>query len=95
MQDCNVIAKGSYSKFRFNDFVSVRQYLLIREKGRKYLILKLSNDATETVTSLKLVVEQLDVRGACIETSRVEWKVNGKAGEKFVPKDKLAKAVWR
>lgn len=90
MQDCNVIAKGSYSKFRFNDFVSVRQYLLIREKGRKYLILKLSNDATETVTSLKLVVEQLDVRGACIETSRVEWEVNGKAGEKFVPKDKLA-----
>ena len=37
MQDCNVIAKGSYSQFRFNDFVSVRQYLLIRENGKKYL----------------------------------------------------------
>lgn len=90
MQDCNVIAKGSYSKFRFNDFVSVRQYLLIREKGKKYLILKLANDAKETVTGLKLVVEQLDVRGTCIETNRIEWTdINGKAGEKFVPKDKL------
>ena len=90
MQDCNVIAKGSYSNFRFNDFVSVRQYLLIREKGEKYLIMKLSNDAKETVTGLKLVVEQLDVRGLCIETSHVEWNdINGRAGQKFIPKSKI------
>ena len=91
MQDCNVIAKGSYSQFRFNDFVSVRQYLLIRENGKKYLILKLSNDAKDTVTGLKLAVEQLDGRGACIETSHVEWTdINGLPGEKFVPNEKIA-----
>ena len=39
MQNTNVISKGSYSTFRFNDFVSVRQYLLIREQGKKYLFL--------------------------------------------------------
>ena len=63
MEQTNVISKGSYSTFRFNDFVSVRQYLLIREKGEKFLLLKLSNDASETATGLKLVVHQLDVRG--------------------------------
>lgn len=90
MQDCSVIAKGSYSNFRFNDFVSVRQYLLIREKGEKYLIMKLSNDAKETVTGLKLVVEQLDVRGSRIETSHVEWNdVKGKPGQKFIPQNKI------
>ena len=90
MQSCSVIAKGSYSDFRFNDFVSVRQYLLIREKGRKYLILKLLNQGAETVTALKLVVEQIDVRGKSIATSRVEWSgLQGKAGEAFVPQDKI------
>lgn len=90
MQDCNVITKGSYSQFRFNDFVSVRQYLLIREKGEKFLLLKLSNDAKERLTGLKLVVEQLDVRGVRIETSHVEWTdVNGEPGAKFVPKKKI------
>ena len=90
MQDCNVISKGSYTQFRFNEFISVRQYLLIREEGKKYLLLKLSNDAAETVTGLKLVIEQIDVRGACIEKSRIEWTdVNGQPGEKFVAKDKI------
>lgn len=90
MQDCNVIAKGSYSEFRFNEFVSVRQYLLIREKGKKFLIMKLSNDASETVTGLKLEVEQLDVRGNCLEKNKVEWTdIVGKAGEKFIPPHKI------
>ena len=90
MQECNVIAKGSYSQFRFNQFISVRQYLLIREEGKKYLLLKLSNDASETVTGLKLVIEHIDVRGACIEKSRIEWTdVNGEPGERFIAKDKI------
>lgn len=90
MQNCSVIAKGSYSNFKFNDFVSVRQYLLIRENGQKYLIMKLSNDASEPVTGLKLAVEQLDVRGNRIEVSHVEWtNVKGGANEKFIPQDKI------
>ncbi len=90
MQECNVIAKGSFSQFRFNEFISVRQYLLIREEGRKYLLLKLSNDAKETVTGLKLMIEQIDVRSACVEKTVVEWTdVNGEPGEKFIAKDKI------
>ena len=90
MENINIISKGSYSTFRFNDFVSVRQYLLVREKGDKYLILKLSNDGTETVTGLKLKVEQLDVRGVCIATSNVEWNgIQGEAGTHFIAPEKI------
>ena len=90
MQDCNVISKGSYSEFKFNDFVSVRQYLLVREQGRKYLLLKLSNDGQNEVSTLKLTVRQLDVRGGVIKTESYTYdKVNAKPGAKFVLKDKI------
>lgn len=90
MENTKVISKGSYSTFRFNDFVSVKQYLLIREDGDKYLLLKLSNDAQETVTGLKLTVEQLDVRGVCVETSHVEWTdLSVMGGDQFISPEKI------
>ncbi|MBQ8657603.1 MAG: leucine-rich repeat domain-containing protein [Clostridia bacterium] len=91
MQDCNVISKGNYADFRFNEFVSVKQYLLIKEKSKKYLLLKFGNDGKETVTGLKLTVKELDVRGNLVGTRVVFWDgVNGKPGTKFVGKEKIA-----
>lgn len=90
MEDTKIISKGSYSTFRFNDFVSVKQYLLIREKGAKYLLLKFCNDAANTVTGLKLTIDQLDVRGTCVEKSHVEWNnLNGLAGSEFIAPEKI------
>ncbi|MBE7079874.1 MAG: leucine-rich repeat domain-containing protein [Clostridiales bacterium] len=90
MENTKVISKGSYSTFRFNDFVSVKQYLLIREKNEKYLLLKFCNDAQDTVTGLKLTIDQLDVRGVCVEKSHVEWNnLNGLAGSQFVAPEKI------
>ncbi len=90
MQDCSVLSKGSFSTFRFNDFVSVRQYLLVRENGRKYLLLKLTNEAKSDVTGIKLHVEQIDVGGEVISSDHITIdNVNGKAGTSFVLGEKI------
>ena len=90
MKDCNVLSKGSFSTFRFNEFVSVKQYLLIRENGKKYLLLRLVNDAKANVTSIKLCVEQIDVAGDVISHDYVNIEnVNGKAGATFVLDEKI------
>ncbi len=90
MQDYHVISKGIYNDFKFNDFVSVKQYLLVKEKNKKYLLLKFGNDAKETVSGLRLTVKEFDVRGNCVGAKKVVWDgVNGKAGCKFLGKEKI------
>lgn len=90
MQDCTVLSKGSFSTFRFNEFVSVKQYLLVREGGKKYLLLRLANEAKAQVTGLKLRVEQIDIAGEVISTDHITVNnVNGKAGKTFVLGDKI------
>ena len=90
MQDYHVVSKGTYNDFKFNDFVSVKQYLLVKEKNKKYLLLKFGNDAKETVSGLRLTVKEFDVRGNCLGAKKVVWdEVNGKAGSKFLGKEKI------
>lgn len=62
MNDYKLIAKGETARTAEN-FVSIGQYLFVRERGGKFLYLKLFNGSGRTVTGLKISVSQRDASG--------------------------------
>ena len=53
MSGYEVISKGTYPRSETDGFVSIVQYLFVRQDGRKFLLLKFSNDSAETATGIK------------------------------------------
>ena len=52
MSGYEVISKGTYPRSETDGFVSIVQYLFVRQDGRKFLLLKFSNDSAETATGI-------------------------------------------
>ncbi len=86
----SVISKGKKPRY-FDNFATVRQYLVVKAKnGKKYLLVKISNDRNETLTSVKVTVKQLNARGENVGI--VEREFNGlsvKYRSRFVPEAKI------
>ena len=59
----NYIAKGNYRYSQIDNFVSVKNYIFLRKKGVKCLLLRFSNELGYTVDGMSYVVFQYDVDG--------------------------------
>ena len=68
-KDC--ISKGYYKHSGIEGFVSVKQYMFIRKKGKKCLIQRFSNDSDFVVNALEYIVTELDAEGNVIKTDRI------------------------
>ena len=71
MSGYEVISKGTYPRSETDGFVSIVQYLFVRQDGRKFLLLKFSNDSAETATGIKLSIRQTGAKG----TEGMDWLV--------------------
>ena len=83
----DVITKGNYAETPVDGFVSVRQYLFIKRKGKKYVLFRLSNDRKEILTGVRLAVSQKDVRGKDLGTVYATFPVAVKQNGKFILKE--------
>ena len=59
----NFIAKGNYRHSQIGNFVSVKNYIFLREKGMKRLLLRFSNELGYTVDRISYSVFQYDTEG--------------------------------
>ena len=67
----DVLAKGFYSHPQIRDFVSVNQYMFVSVMDKKYLTVRLTNDAGFTIDAISLDLYQLDSEGNTLKVTRV------------------------
>ena len=60
------ISKGFYQYSQVSDFISVKNYIYLRQNGQKCLMLRFVNDTNFTVDSMKFSVIQLDSSGTVL-----------------------------
>ncbi len=62
-QHYNVIAKGEYAYEQTSDFLHIERFLIVRKRGRRWLLLDCNNLSKSELTGLTLSVRQFDPRG--------------------------------
>ena len=68
------IAKGLYQYSQISNLVSVKNYIFLRQNGKKCLLIRFSNDLDHIVDSMEFTVIQLDSAGKILEKTKVAYK---------------------
>lgn len=85
------ISKGFYRYAQISDFISVKNYIYLRQNGKKCLLLRFSNDSDFSVDSMSFALIQLDAKGGVISQSNVNYeKMKLKSGATYVSDSALA-----
>ncbi len=91
MSKTEIIAKGVCSYPQTEGFVKARQYIIIEENGKRYLLVKLSNLRGEKVTGVTLYIEQFDETGRKISADKIRLKnICGYPKKSFAVKHKIS-----
>ena len=65
------IAKGIYRHPQIGHFVSVKNYIFLRDRGKKYLLVRFSNELDYVVDGLTCAVLQYNAEGEEIATAKI------------------------
>lgn len=68
------ISKGYYQYSQVNNFITVKNYMFLRDNDKKCLLIRFVNDSDFVVDSMEYVVVQLGVGGEIIKRSEVVCK---------------------
>jgi len=86
-----IISKGFYTYPQIRGYLSVKQYIVLREGNKKYLALRMVNEHGETATGVTLSVRQYDSASQFVATEKVEVSnIKAKTDASFNLKDKIA-----
>lgn len=89
MQSNNVIAKGKYRYPQKAGLVTVNNYIILKENGKKYLLLRFFNERNEVIDRLTIKLVQYDSAGKVISSARKTiGGIGGGGGSQFVPECK-------
>ena len=69
-----IISKGFYTRPQLPGVLSVKQYIILRRRNKKMLLLRMENHRDEVVTAISYAITQYDVKGNVIARGRVERK---------------------
>jgi len=72
--DAQMLSKGFYQYAQLNRFVTVKNYIFLRENGKKCLLLRFYNDMDYTVDRMEFTVVQMDAAGKVLERTPVVCK---------------------
>ena len=82
-----VLARGMYRHDQRESFVSVREYMFIRKKDKKCLVLRFFNETEDTLDSIEYTLNQLDLDGQVIDTNVITHSnFRAAPGRLFTPK---------
>lgn len=71
MMEKQIISKGEYRHYQIDDFVSVKQYILLRTGEKKCLTLRFTNSLGCAVNAFKFLLVQMDIQGNVIGKKKV------------------------
>ena len=78
------ISKGVYKHSQISNFVSVKNYMFIRQHGKKCLLIRFSNEMEHSFESLEYTIVQLDSAGKVLGSSEIKYtKLKVFPGENF------------
>lgn len=83
----SVVSKGEYTYKQTNEYLSVERYLIIRKKGRRYLLLNFNNKLSDNLTAVTLQIDQFDARGNFLGVVNAEFGDLAFGQGKFVLKE--------
>ncbi|MGN0813805.1 MAG: leucine-rich repeat protein [Candidatus Coproplasma sp.] len=90
MNKSDVIAKGKYRYPRDEKLVYATDYVIVRERGKKYLILRFFNPRDEIIDRLNIKLIQLDGEGEKLSSEHIGfYNVRGACCGSFVPEKKI------
>lgn len=67
------ISKGFYKYPQISDFVSVKEFIFVRVRGKKCLMLRFSNELGYVVNEMSFTLVQLDAAGNVLEKTKVDY----------------------
>ena len=89
--DQQCVAKGFYKYPQINNFISVKNYIFLRSKNKKYLLLQFVNDMNCSINFIKYTVVQIDVNGKVLKKTQTSSSLYSLApGKSFVLKEAIA-----
>ncbi len=81
------ITKGIYKHPQIENFISVKDYLFLRENGEKYLLIRYVNDGDFTVEGMDLTLFQLATDGTELDSRTVSYRnLKIKPGQTYTAK---------
>lgn len=89
MADMEVLFKKVCSYAQPQNLVYVKQLLVVREDGKKYLMLRLVNERAERVSAVTVSIVQYDEAGREMGTKLETLDVSGDTDKPFVPERKI------
>ena len=83
-----IISKGFYQFSQINNFISVKNYILMRKDNNICLALRFSNDTEYTFDHVSFCVIQLNAEGKAIGKTQVKYdNMNFEAGSIYTPQN--------
>lgn len=70
--DIQIISKGEYKHYQIDNFISVKQYMFLRNNGKKCLTLRYTNSLEHKVNGFKFLLVQIDVNGKVISKKKIK-----------------------
>ena len=71
--DLQMLSKGFYRYAQPDRFITVKNYIFVRQKGKKYLMLRFYNDMDYKVDGISFTVVQLDSTGKVLDHTDVSF----------------------
>ena len=72
MKDIKWFDKGLYHHPQVSGFVSLKQYMIIENKGKKCLLLRFLNELKIPVNAIEFKLTQLDINGESLSSANVK-----------------------
>ena len=80
------IDKGIYSHGQIGGYLSVKQFMVVEEAGKRCLLLRFANESDFEINSVEFILTKINTHGVTIGTTRIKYdglKIG--AGEMYSP----------
>lgn len=85
-----ILARGMYRHNQHSSFVCVREFMFVRKKEKKCLILRFLNETDATLNAVEYTLNQLDIDGKVVDSSViVHSNLRAHSGKTFSPRTAL------
>lgn len=91
MYDKNtILARGMYRHNQHSSFVCVREFMFVRKKEKKCLVLRFLNETDATLNTVEYTLKQLDIDGKVVDSSVITHSnLRAVSGKTFSPRTAL------
>ena len=69
-----IISKGDYRHYQIENYVSVKQYIILRTEDKKCLTLRFTNSLGCNVDAFKFLLIQMDIQGNVIGRKKIKFE---------------------